>query len=589
LCEITFYVWVAGIEVSTGPLGQGISNAIGMAIAERHMAATFNTPDHKIFDNFTYVICGDGCLQEGISGEASSLAGHLGLGKLIVLYDDNDITIDGETNLSFTEDVVKRYEAYGWHTQSVSDAQQNLGNLRAAITAAQAVTNKPSIIKVKTDIGYGSPSKAGTAAAHGAPLGAEDLAGAKKFYGLPKDKSFYVPGDVQKVFTEAAKHGDKKRVAWDAAFADYTAAHPEKAAELSRRIAGKLPDGIFANLPSFTVGKDKDLATRKFSEKMLNAMCPLLSEMVGGSADLTPSNCTHFEGATDFQKDSPEGRYFRFGVREHAMGAISNGIFAYGGLRPFCATFLTFAGYMLGAIRLAAISKFPIIYIMTHDSIGLGEDGPTHQPIETLESLRCMPNILVYRPADSNEMAAAYKIALSRNTMPTLIACSRSTVKGIETSSIDKACKGAYVALSAAEKPKLILIGTGSEVEFCMEAAVKLTAEGTPTQVVSMPCQEVFLEQSDEYQREVLPGNVPTLSVEASSPHGWHRFSHAQVAMTTFGASGSGADVFKHFGFSTENVVAKGKALVEFYEGGDVPDLMNRPVFNNIQGDAGHH
>ena len=575
---------MTGIEVCTGPLGQGITNAVGLAIAERHMAATFNTSDHKIFDNFTYVICGDGCLQEGVSGEASSLAGHLGLGKVIVLYDDNDITIDGGTNLSFTEDVAKRYDAYGWHVQVVDDVTKDLDPLRTAIKAAQAETGKPSIIKIKTSIGYGSPSKAGTAGAHGAPLGVEDLAGAKRFYGLPDDKSFYVPEDVQKVFTDAAEKGDKKRVAWDAAFAVYTAAHPEKAAELSRRMAGKLPDGIFDNLPTFTVGKDKDLATRKFSEKCLNAVCPLLNEMVGGSADLTPSNCTHFKGATDFQKDSPEGRYLRFGVREHAMGAVCNGIFAYGGLRPFCATFLTFVGYMIGAIRLSALSKFGVLYIMTHDSIGLGEDGPTHQPIETLENLRSMPNILVYRPADSNEMAAAYKVALSRHETPTVICCSRSTVKGIETSSVDAACKGAYVAVVAAEKPKLVLIATGSEVGICLEAAAKLTAEGTPTQVVSMPCQEVFLEQSEEYQRSVLPGDVPTLSVEASSPHGWHRFSHAQIAMTTFGASGSGDDVFNHFGFSTDNVVAKGKELVSFYKDGPAPDLMNRPVFNNIQG-----
>lgn len=571
------------MEVCTGPLGQGISNAVGLAIAERHMAATFNTSDHKIFDNFTYVICGDGCLQEGVSGEASSLAGHLGLGKIIVLYDDNDITIDGATHLSFTEDVAKRYDAYGWHVQTVDDVTKDLDSLRAAIKAAQAETGKPSIIKIKTAIGYGSPSKAGTAGAHGAPLGAEDLAGAKRFYGLPDDKSFFVPEDVQKVFDDAAEKGDKKRVAWDAAFAVYTAAHPEKAAELSRRMAGKLPDGIFDNLPTFTVGKDKDLATRKFSEKCLNAVCPLLNEMVGGSADLTPSNCTHFKGATDFQKDSPEGRYLRFGVREHAMGAVCNGIFAYGGLRPFCATFLTFVGYMLGAIRLSALSKFGVLYIMTHDSIGLGEDGPTHQPIETLESLRSMPNILVYRPADSNEMAAAYKVALSRHSTPTVICCSRSTVKGIETSSVEDACKGAYIAVVAAEKPKLVLIATGSEVGFCLEAAAKLTAEGTPTQVVSMPCQEVFLEQSEEYQRSVLPGGVPTLSVEASSPHGWHRFSHAQIAMTTFGASGSGSDVFNHYGFSTDNVVAKGKDLVAFYKDGPAPDLMNRPVFDNIK------
>ena len=560
-----------------------------MAIAERHMAATFNTSGHKIFDNYTYVICGDGCLQEGVSGEASSLAGHLGLGKLIVFYDDNDITIDGGTHLSFSEDVLKRYEAYGWHTETVTDVTLDLTDLRAAVKKAQEVTDKPSIIKIKTAIGYGSPSKVGSHEAHGAPLGAEDLAGAKRFYGLPDDESFYVPEDVQKVFTEAAEHGDKARVAWEAAFATYTAAHPDKTAELSRRMAHQLPDGIFDNLPSFTIGKDKDLATRKFSEKCLNALCPGLPEIIGGSADLTPSNNTHFKGAVDFQKDTPEGRYLRFGVREHGMSAICNGIFAYGGLRPFCATFLNFVGYCLGAIRLSALSKFGVMYIMTHDSIGLGEDGPTHQPVETIESLRSMPNILVYRPADSNETAAAYKIALSRTHTPTVICASRSTVVALENSSIEKACKGAYIAVDAVETPALVLIGTGSEVDLCVKSAAALTVEGIPTRVVTMPCQEVFLEQTEEYQRSVLPGNVPTLSVEAASPSGWHRFSHAQIGMTTFGLSGKGSDVFAHFGFIESNVVEKGKALVEFYNNAkSVPDLMSRPVFNNIMNGNAH-
>jgi transketolase len=576
-----------GVEVCTGPLGQGISNAVGLAIAERHMAATFNTDDHKIFDNYTYVICGDGCLQEGVSGEACSLAGHLGLGKLIVLYDDNDITIDGGTHLSFSEDVAKRYEAYNWHVQTVKDVTGNLDDLRAAIKAAQAEIGKPSIIKIKTSIGYGSPTKQGSQDAHGAPLGAKDLAGAKKFYGLPEDKSFYVPSEVQDFFAEAADKADQHRVEWDADFADYTAANPEKATELSRRMARKLPDGIFDKLPSFTVGQDKDDATRKFSEKCLNALCPSLPEMVGGSADLTPSNCTRFIGAVDFQKDSPEGRYMRFGVREHAMCAVSNGMFAYGTLRPFCATFLTFVGYCVGSIRLSALSRFGVIYIMTHDSIGLGEDGPTHQPIETIESLRCMPNIMVYRPADSNECAAAYKVALSTPTTPTVICCSRSTLKGLKNSSIEKASKGGYCAVEE-ENPALVLVSTGSEVGICVEAAAKLTADGIPTRVVSMPCQELFLEQSEEYQKSVLPGNVPTLSVEAASPSGWHRFSHAQIAMTTFGMSGNGSAVFAHFGFTTDNVMAKGKELVEFYKDGNVPDLMNRPVFNNIMGDVVH-
>jgi transketolase len=463
-----------------------------------------------------------------------------------------------------------------------------LDDLRAAIKSAKEETSKPSIIKIKTAIGYGSPSKQGSHDAHGAPLGDEDLAGAKKFYGLPADKSFHVPKDVQKVFTDAAGHGEKARVAWEAAFATYTAAHPEKAAELSRRLAHQLPDGIFDNLPSFTVGKDKDLATRKFSQSCLDALCPSLPEMVGGSADLTPSNCTLFDGAVDFQKDTPEGRYLRFGVREHGMVAISNGIFAYGGLRPFCATFLNFVGYCIGAVRLSALSRFGIMYIMTHDSIGLGEDGPTHQPVEMIESLRSMPNIMVWRPADSNETAATYKVGLTRTETPTVLCASRSTVMGLQNSSIEKACKGGYILLEEVS-PALVLVATGSEVGVCVKSAAKLTAEGIPTRVVSMPCQEVFLEQSIEYQKSVLPGNIPTLSVEAASPHGWHRFSHGQIGMTTFGLSGKGDAVFEHFGFCEKNVVSKGKELIEFYKGaGSVPDLMSRPMFNNVMNGLGH-
>lgn len=336
-------------------------------------------------------------------------------------------------------------------------------------------------------------------------------------------------------------------------------------------------------MPKFTIGQDNDNATRKFSEACLNGLTPVFPELVGGSADLTPSNCTRFKGAVDYQKDSREGRYFRFGVREHGMAAICNGLFAYGGLRPFCATFLTFVGYCIGSIRLSALSKFPILYIMTHDSIGLGEDGPTHQPIETLEHIRCMPNIYLQRPADSNEMAAAYKIAMESKTTPSVICCSRSNVPALFGSSIEKAEKGAYVAVDV-EDVALILVSTGSEVGFCVEAAQRLTAAGTPTRVVSMPCQEVFLEQSQDYQKLVLPGDVPTLSVEAASPNGWHRFSHAQIAMGSFGASGNGDAVFKHFGFSADNIQAKGQALVDFYKAnGPVPNLSNRPAFEFVK------
>lgn len=546
-------------------------------MAERHLAATFNEENYNVIDHHTFVICGDGCLQEGVSGEACSLAGHLGLGRLIVLYDDNSITIDGDTSLSFTEDVIKRYEAYGWHTQVVTDAETDLANLRKAIDNAKAETSKPSIIKVKTHIGFGSPSKQGLEAAHGAPLGVEDLAGAKKFYGLPADKSFYVPDEVQKVFDAAAERGDAKRKEWEVQFASFAKKYPAKAADISRRFAFKLPDGLLEKLPVTVAGKDKDVATRKHSQFCLTAVGPDMPELVGGSADLTPSNLTHYKSLTDFQKDTPEGRYFRFGVREHAMVSISNGIFAHGGLRPYCATFLIFSGYALGAIRVSALSKFGIIFIMTHDSIGLGEDGPTHQPIETLETLRSMPNINVFRPADGNEMSAAYKIALERHETPSVIAASRSTVPNLELSSIEAACKGAYACIEVAS-PDLILIGTGSEVGLCIEAAKTLISKGIKTRVVSMPCQDIFLEQSTEYKTSVLPGDVPTLSVEAAAAHGWHRFSHDQIAMHAFGMSGKGSDVFKHYGFTAENVAKKGKALVDFYKKvGSVPNLSLRP------------
>lgn len=547
-----------------------------MAIAERHLAAHFNEPDMPLFDHHTYVICGDGCLQEGISGESGSLAGHLGLGKLIVLYDDNQITIDGDTSLSFTEDTMKRYEAYGWHTQTVTDVEESVGSLFKAIENAKNVTDKPSIIKVRTIIGYGSPGKQGKKVAHGAPLGMDELRKAKEFFGLPPDEMFYIPDDVQAFFNEAAAKGEAKRKEWENMFGQYSAKYPEKAAELSRRMARKLPEGIFDKLPTFQAGKDKDLATRKYSQRVLGAIGSHMPELIGGSADLTPSNLTDYEEVVDFQKDSPEGRYIRFGVREHAMVAVSNGIFAHGCLRPYCATFLNFAGYCVGAIRLTALAKFGVIFVMTHDSIGLGEDGPTHQPVESLEMLRSMPNVNVYRPGDGNETSAAYQSALEHINTPTVIALSRSTVTAIPSSSIEKACKGAYIAQEV-DSPALIIVATGSEVGLSLKAASTLADEGVPTRVVSMPCQEVFLAQPESYQREVLPPNIPTLAVEASAAHGWHRFCHSSISIGTFGMSGPGEPVMKLYGYSAENIAEKGKALVDFYKDSQVPNLYFRP------------
>jgi len=579
-----------GVEVCTGPLGQGISNAVGMAIAAKHLGATYNTPDFpNIISSKTYVICGDGCLQEGISSETSSLAGHLGLGDLIVLYDDNHITIDGDTDLAFTEDVKMRYESYGWQVLVVDDVANGLDDLRAAIEEGKKMTDKPTLIKVRTEIGYGSPNKQGSSSSHGAPLGTSEIEAVKsRLYGMDPDKSFFVDEDVAAYYKQQAEEGDKARVSWEANFAKYKEAHPDKAAEVERRFNNELSEGVFDDLPTFVFGKDKANATRKFSLACLNAVAPKMPELVGGSADLEGSNCCAVKGAGYFQKSTPEGRMIHFGVREHGMAAICNGMFAYGGVRPFCATFLNFVGYALGAMRCAALSKFGVIYIMTHDSIDLGEDGPTHQPVEMLESLRSMPNMNVLRPGDANETAAAYQIALKCVNTPTVICCCRGTVTPLEHSSRDKAMKGGYAVIQEEGEgaPDLVLIATGSEVWRCVDAAKALQAEHSiRTRVVSMPCQEVFLAQDEEYRRSVLPGNVPTLSVEASSEYGWHRFSHAQIGLTRFGMSGPGAEVLEKFGFGVKNIASKGKDLVEFYKklDGNVPDLNARPTFDNMQ------
>jgi len=505
----------------------------------------------------------------------------LGLGRLIVLYDDNSITIDGDTDLSFTEDVLKRYDSYGWHTQTVTDITGSLDDLREAIKNAKAVTNKPSMIKIKTAIGYGSKLQ-GHHSVHGAPLKPDDLAGTKKKFGLPESESFYVSDDVKDFFSKAASAGDGKRQEWEAMFGKYTAAHPEKAAEISRRFAGKLPDGLIDKLPTFEFGKDKEAATRKYSQMCLSEIGPNMPELIGGSADLTPSNLTNYKDVVDFQKDTPEGRYLRFGVREHGMVAVTNGIFAHGGLRPYCATFLVFTGYCIGAIRLSALSKFGVIFVMTHDSIGLGEDGPTHQPVETLATLRSLPNLMVWRPADLNETATAYQVALEKRETPSVIACSRSGVAALELATREKASKGAYAVIEETN-PDLIIIATGSEVGPSMKAATTLTEQGLKVRVVSMPCVEVFMEQDESYRRALLPGTIPTLSVEASAVFGWQHLSHDQIGMVEFGRSGAGKDVFAFFGFTPENIAAQAKKMVDFYKkAGTVPDLYLRPPSSNV-------
>lgn len=555
----------AGVEVTTGPLGQGIANGVGLAMAEAHMAATFNKPDANLVDHYTYVILGDGCNMEGVSGEACSLAGHLGLGKLIALYDDNHISIDGNTEIAFTEDVSKRFEAYGWHVQHVENGNTDLDGIADAIAKAKQVTDKPSFIKVTTIIGYGSPNKQNTAGVHGAALGGDEVKATRENLGW-EHEPFVIPDDALAHFRKAVERGADLEAQWNKTWEEYKAKYPEEAAEFERRILGKLPEGWDKALPSFTP-EEKGKATRQYSEGVLNALAPVLPELIGGSADLTHSNLTEMKGFGNFQKGQYQNRNLRFGVREHGMGAICNGIgLHYSGLIPYCATFLVFADYMRAAIRLSALSEVGVIYVMTHDSIALGEDGPTHQPVETIASLRAIPDLLVMRPADGNETSGAYKVAVENRNRPTLIALTRQALPNLNGSSIDIVSKGAYVLSDSEGTPDLILIGTGSEVSLCVEAAKQLTAEGKKVRVVSMPCWELFEEQDAEYKESVLPAGVTKrLVVEAASRFGWERYIGAEgdmISIDRFGASAPGPVLMEKFGFTVDNVLAKAKALL---------------------------
>ncbi|MBW4530106.1 MAG: transketolase [Aphanothece saxicola GSE-SYN-MK-01-06B] len=553
-----------GVEVTTGPLGQGISNAVGLAIAEAHLAAKFNRPDATIVDHYTYVLMGDGCNQEGVSSEAASLAGHLGLGKLIALYDDNHITIDGNTGVSFTEDVMKRYEAYGWHVQHVEDGNTDVAAITKAIEAAKAVTDRPSLIKVTTTIGYGSPNKANTAGVHGAALGAEEAELTRQqlewSYG-----AFEVPEPAYEHWRAAIQRGAAAEASWNESLAAYRSRYPAEAAEFERLLRGELPEGWDASLPVFTPA-DKGLATRQHSYNALNAFGPSLPELIGGSADLTHSNLTDIKGEASFQKGHEANRYLHFGVREHAMAAVLNGI-AYhnSGLIPYGGTFLVFAGYMIGAMRLSALSQLGVIYVLTHDSIGLGEDGPTHQPVETLANLRAIPNLLVMRPGDGNETVGAYKVAVTNRKRPTVLALSRQAMVNQANSAAEKVALGGYILEDCSGTPDLILIGSGTELDLCVKAAAELSAEGKAVRVVSMPCVELFEEQDAAYRESVLPAAVrKRVVVEASSSFGWHKyagFDGATVSIDSFGASAPGGVCLEKFGFTVDNVVATAKAL----------------------------
>ena len=557
------YGHTPGIEVTTGPLGQGISNAVGMAIAQKYLAARYNKDGYKLFDSKIYSIAGDGCLQEGISSEACSLAGHLGLDNLVLVYDDNYITIDGATSLSFSEDRAKRFEAYGWDVQVVGGDGNDMAAFEKALEKANTVTGKPSMIQLRTHIGYGSPNFQGTHTAHGAPLGDDEIKLIKKNFGWDPEKSFYVPDEVKEIAGKKQQDGAKLEKAWDKMFGEYAKAYPELAKEIKNASKGEMGVNLDELMPTFDA--DKKVATRSASGAVLNAIMPSLPLVFGGSADLTPSNNTHFKGAVDFQKDSNEGRYIRYGVREHAMAAILNGINVGGFTRAYGGTFFVFSDYLRGAVRVAALSKYPSIFVMTHDSIGVGEDGPTHQPVEHLASYRAMPNCLVIRPADANETVAAWKFALENKDAPVMLCLTRQNVLTLDQNKYPSASnleKGAYV-LVAQDKPDVLLMATGSEVELVLGAAEKLAEEGVKAQVVSMPCLDLFERQDEAYKESVLPSSVRArVAVEAAVDNGWWKYLGDKgkfIGMNSFGTSAPGGLCFEKFGITVENVVANAK------------------------------
>jgi transketolase len=551
-----------GVEVTTGPLGQGIAMAVGLAMAEKHLAAIYNRPGHEVVNHHTFSLCGDGDLMEGVSHEAAALAGTLGLGKLIILYDDNLISLDGPTELSYTDNYLERFEAYHWHVQRVADGN-DLNALEAAIEAAKAETAKPSFIAVRTVIGYGSP-RAGTNKVHGEALGAADTAATKKFFGFPEDKSFYVPGDALANWRKAGERGAALEQDWNRLFAGYKQAFPDLAAEFERTQAGKLRSGWEKSIPSFPA--DKPVATRNAGGSVMNAIAEAVPELFGGAADLTASTKTIFKPGANFHVD-PAGRNVYFGVREFGMCAAVNGLAKHGGLVPFGSTFFTFSDYCKPAIRLAALMKSHSLFVFTHDSIGLGEDGPTHQPVEQLMMLRAVPDLTDFRPADANETAAAWRLALERKG-PSFMALSRQDLPVIDPAKHDAYAsvgKGAYV-LQDAENPQIVLIGTGSELWTAMEAAKLLMGEGIRARVVSFPSWRIFEEQSAAYKAGVLPAGVPKLAVEAGATLGWWKYVGSNggvVGLDRFGASAPGPIALKNLGFSAENVAAKAKALVK--------------------------
>jgi transketolase len=566
------YGHTPGVEATTGPLGQGIANGVGMALAEAHLAARFNRPGLAVIDHFTYVLASDGDLMEGVCAEACSLAGHLGLGKLIVLYDDNLISIEGSTNLAFTEDRLARFAAYGWHVQQVADGN-DMSQVAAALVAAQAEQNRPSFIAVRTHIGFGSPHKQDSAAAHGEPLGPEEVILTKQNLGWPTEPTFHIPAQVLSHCRAAVDRGAKQQKKWQSLFQDYEKAHPELARELRRRLSRGLPPDWDRDLPVFT-GDQGPLATRSASGKVLNAIAGNLPELVGGSGDLAPSTKTLVKDGGDCLAGNPGGRNLRFGVREHAMGAVLNGMAYHGGFLPYGATFLIFSDYMRPPLRLAALGGLHVIHVFTHDSLGVGEDGPTHQPVEQLLGLRSIPHFLVIRPADANETAAAWKIAVEHAGGPVALVLTRQNLPILDPALYPQVregvTRGGYVLADPAPgtPPALVLAATGSEVHLALACREKLAGDGVPVRVVSLPAWNLFQQQPADYRREVMTPGLPVLALEAGVSLGWRSYLDTRpeidvIGVDRFGASAPGGVLMREYGFSVEHVCERALALIK--------------------------
>src|SRR5262245_49186532 len=561
------YGYTPGVETTTGPLGQGIGNAVGMAVAEAHLAATFNRAGHDIVDHYTYFVCSDGDLMEGVSHEAASFAGHFGLGKLIGFYDDNRITIDGSTDLTYTDDAGKRFEAYGWQVLHLDDVN-DLAKIDAAIAAAKADTKRPTMIVTRTHIGFGSPHKQDSEKAHGEPLGKDEVVLTKQNLGYPSTEPFYVPPAALEHWRKAKPRGAAQHAEWNKQWSAYAAANVADAKELERRLRGDLPQGWAEKIPTFTK-ENGNVASRAASNTVLNAIAPVMPELIGGSADLTPSNGTAIKSWENFAPTNFKGRYVHFGIREHGMAAIMNGMAIHGGVRPFGGTFLIFSDYMRPSVRLAAIMRQPVIYIYTHDSIGLGEDGPTHQPVEQLSTLRAIPEFTLIRPADANETAEAWKVALTHTNGPVALVFTRQKLGLIDREVYAPAsglARGAYVLADPRDgEPQVVLMSSGSEVALILKAHQKLADEGIPSRVVSMPSHELFERQSDDYRRSVLPPGVKRLAIEAGHPMSWYRWVGEDgivMGLERFGASAPYEGIYEELGLTAGKIVDGARTLV---------------------------